>query len=61
MQETDLLKKSIETKERELLALQEKLDAREKVSPLSLSHSFCIEIYMNLSVTRSLWMTVFLV
>ncbi|KAL1208795.1 Protein CROWDED NUCLEI 1 [Cardamine amara subsp. amara] len=31
-QETDVLKKSIETKERELLAVQEKLEAREKIA-----------------------------
>lgn len=39
MQETEVLKKSIETKARELQALQEKLEAREKASPLSLNLS----------------------
>lgn len=50
MQETDVLKKSLETKEQELLALQEKLDAREKASPLSL----CRNISMHFSVTSLL-------
>jgi hypothetical protein len=43
MQETDVLKKSIETKARELQALQEKLEAREKASPHSLYLSLWIK------------------
>ena len=50
MQETDAMRQSLEIKEKELLALEEKLCARERVSPWNLvilKCSLCIWMHMD--------------
>ena len=48
MQESDALKNSLVEKEKELCALEEKLDARERVSVLTLAFKLIKCIYYHI-------------